>query len=210
MLLLRTVFIAAIVLLLSNSQVNAVTVFTANLTGSQETPPNGSTATGSATFILNDAKTALSFTATIFGIDVNGLQTPGITADNLTAAHIHCCQPLGSPTPAPVVWGFFGSPFNDNNPDDSPNPQHVIPFASGVGGTFSGKWDLPEGNNTTLTAQLPGILANLAYINFHTSAFPSGEIRGQILLTPEPTTLCLLGIGLLALGRVLRKHRIRP
>ena len=56
----------------------------------------------------------------------------------------------------------------------------VTPFARGVGGTIFSKWDRDEGNNTTLTAQLPNILAGLSYINFHTVRLPGGEIRGQI------------------------------
>ena len=75
----------------------------------------------------------------------------------------------------PVVWGFFGNPFNDNNPND----QVVTPFAMAVGGTFSGKWDAPEGNGTTLAAQLANLRAGHAYINFHTVQFGGGEIRGN-------------------------------
>ena len=101
-------------------------------------------------------------------------------------------------TNAPVVWGFFGSPFNDNNPND----QVFTPFATGVGGTISGKWDAPEGNNTTLAAQLPNILSGNSYINFHTVQFGGGEIRGA-LVVPEPSTILLFGVGTLglALGR---------
>jgi hypothetical protein len=182
--------LALIFLLALHSPAHGVTIFSADLTGSQEFPPNGSLATGFATFILNDAQTALTFQATIFGIDVTGTQTPGTSADNLVAAHIHCCTPPGAN--ASVVWGFFGTPFNDNNPNDSV----VIPFLNGVGGAFSGKWDLPEGNNTTLTAQLPGILAGNSYINFHTTTFPGGEIRGQITPVPEPATVFLIGFGM--------------
>jgi hypothetical protein len=69
------------------------------------------------------------------------------------------------------------------------------------GGTFTGVWDVNEGNGgTTLTAQLPGILSGLSYINFHTVQFFGGEIRGQILKVSEPSALILLGIGLLILG----------
>jgi hypothetical protein len=72
------------------------------------------------------------------------------------------------------VWGFFGAPFNDNNPND----QVFFPNA-GVGGTFSGKWDAPEGNGTTLAAQLSNLREGRAYINFHTRQFGGGEIRGN-------------------------------
>ena len=62
----------------------------------------------------------------------------------------------------------------------------------------------PEGNNTTLAAQLPGIFAGLSYINFHTIQFTGGEIRGQILQVAEPDTLSLLGIGFLAFAFINR------
>ena len=57
----------------------------------------------------------------------------------------------------------------------------MTPFTTEVGGVFSGKWDAPEGNNTTLSAQLDNILTGRSYINFHTTQFPGGEIRGAIV-----------------------------
>jgi len=184
--------ILAVVLLAVPHRANAVTMITATVTGSQEVPPNPSTASGLATFVLNDAMTALTFSATIFGLDFTGSRTPD-PLDNLIAAHIHAPAPPG--VNAGVVWGFFGAPFNDNNPND----QVVTPFGIGVGGMISGKWDLPEGNTTTLAAQLPNILAGNSYINFHTVQFPGGEIRGQIDQVPEPAGLILIGAGLAGL-----------
>jgi len=84
-----------------------------------------------------------------------------------------------------------------------PTDTVITPFPTGVGGTVSTKWDAPEGNNTTLTAQLPNILADLSYINFHTVQFPTGEIRGQIIASvPEPSTLSLLGFGIAGLAGI--------
>ena len=155
-------------------------VFVARLEGGQENPPNASTARGYAAFFLNQEQTALRFFVTVAGLDFTGTQTadPG---DNLVAAHIHAPAPRGMN--AGVRFGFFGQPFNDTNPNDVV----VIPFASGVGGTIFSKWDRAEGNNTTLTAQLPNILAGLSYINFHTTRLPGGEIRGQIEENPQVT-----------------------
>jgi uncharacterized protein (TIGR03118 family) len=161
-----------------------VRMFTVNLTNDQEVPPTNPTASGggprpasfgTATFQLNSAQTAMTFSATINNIDVTGNQTPGDTNDNLVAAHIHAGPTVVPGVNGPVVWGFFGNPFNDNNPND----QVVSPFSTGVGGAFSGKWDAPEGNGTTLAAQLPNIRGGHAYINFHTAQFTGGEIRGN-------------------------------
>jgi glucose/arabinose dehydrogenase len=155
-------------------------VFVARLEGSQEVPANSSTAKGYAAFFLNREMTALTFMATVTGLDFTGTQTadPG---DDLLAAHIHAPAPRGAN--AGVRFGFFGLPFNDTNPNDVV----VTPFASGVGGTVFSKWDLAEGNNTTLTDQLPNILAGQSYINFHTRRLPGGEIRGQIEENPQVT-----------------------
>jgi glucose/arabinose dehydrogenase len=155
-------------------------VFVARLDGSQENPANSSTARGFATFFLNRDMTELSFTVTVAGLDFTGSQTAD-PADDLLAAHIHAAAARG--TNAGVRFGFFGTPFNDTNPNDVV----VTPFEDGVGGTITSKWDLTEGNNTTLAAQLPSILAGQSYINFHTRRIPSGEIRGQIEENPEVT-----------------------
>jgi glucose/arabinose dehydrogenase len=155
-------------------------VFIARLDGAQETPPVSTSARGYAAFFLNPEMTSLTFTATVAGIDFTGAQTAD-PLDNLTAAHIHAPGSRGER--AGVVWGFIGTPFNDTNPTDTV----VTPFASGVGGTVTSKWDLTEGNNTTLAAQLPNILAGRSYINFHTQRFPGGEVRGQIEENPQVT-----------------------
>jgi len=204
---LLTVFLIPLAVLAASNGGHAATILFANITNAQENPPTVPTTStgaprpasfGTATFILNDAQTAMTFTAQIFNIDVTGTQTPDVN-DNLAAAHIHAAANVAPGVNGPVVWGFFGAPFNDTTPDDSPNPAHVIPFATGVGGSFSGKWDAPEGNATTLAAQLQFILTGHAYINFHTTQFGGGEIRGLIsVVTPEPSSIVLLGFGTMA------------
>ena len=210
MLRMRTILIAASMILFSSAIASANTILVATLTNSQENPPTNPTtlagvprvSSGTAMFVLNDAMTSMTFTATIFGIDFTGTQSADPN-DNLVAAHIHAA-PLGTPTTnAPVVWGFFGNPFNDNNPNDVV----VIPFPNGVGAIISGKWDAPEGNGTTLAAQLPNILSGNSYINFHTTQFGGGEIRGAITLVPEPTGLVLLAAGMLGLLGFHWRHR---
>ena len=205
-------FVAALVLAFA-CEARAELILLATLTHAQETV-QGSLVTnpggaprplsfGNAEFVLNDAQTQMTMTATIFNIDVNGSQTPTDSNDNLVAAHIHVGA--GPGVNAPVRWGFFGTPDNDTNPDNLV----VTPFASGVGGTFTSIWNQPEGNaGTTLTSNLPQILAGLSYINFHTVQFGGGEIRGQIIPTPEPASLVIWGMTALAAGLVARR-RIR-
>jgi CHRD domain len=187
-------------------------VLNATLTNDQEVPPPiviPTTSTGAprpasfgtAIFNLNESLTAMSMTATISNIDVTGSQTPD-TNDNLLAAHIHASPTVTPSTNGPVVWGFFGMPFNNTIPDDT---DAVTPFASGVGGVFTATWNAPEGNNgTTLTAQLDNILTGRSYINFHTMQFPGGEIRGAIV--PEASsTLAMLAAALVALLGLRRR-----
>jgi len=142
----------------------------------------------------------MTMNVTIFNIDVTGTQTPNDTNDNLVNAHIHNPLPPGGGT-APVVWGFFGSPFNDKAPNDFV----LTPFTTGVGGTFVGTWNASEGNGTTLTAQLPNLLNGRAYINFHTVQFGGGEIRGQIV--PEPASALVLPLAGAVLASARRRRR---
>jgi hypothetical protein len=145
---------------------------------------------GTATFVLNAAETAMTMIAEVHNIDFTGTQTAD-NFDNLTVAHIHGSGLEPPPATRPVVWGFIGTPFNDTTPTDTV----VTPFVTGVGGTVTSKWDLPEGQNTTLDAQIQNILNARTYLNFHTVQFSGGEVRGTLLVIPEPTALLLVALA---------------
>lgn len=210
-----SLLIFAAALIAGRTPCGAAVVLHANITHDQETVQGILTTSignlrplsfGTATFVLNDAMTSLTFTATIHNIDITGSQTPDPN-DNLSAAHIHAAVNTAPGINAPVVWGFFGAPDNDNNPDNLV----ITPFSSGVGGTFTSTWDAPEGNGgTNLTLQLTNILASHSYINFHTVQFPGGEIRGTITPVPEGgATALMLGFALLGVVGFRRSWQAR-
>ena len=49
-------------------------------------------------------------------------------------------------------------------------------------------------------ALIAGIEGGMTYFNIHTTAFPGGEIRGQLNAVPLPGALPLFATGLGALG----------
>jgi hypothetical protein len=99
-------------------------------------------------FLINDAMTSMTFTATVTGIDFTGLQTPNDPNDNLVAAHIHAGPTAIPGMNAGVVWGFFGNPFNDNNLNDG-----EYSSSTGVGGTISGNGSGRKWNHACPVAQ---------------------------------------------------------
>ncbi len=58
---------------------------------------------------------------------------------------------------------------------------------------------------TVTTQQINDLEAGLWYVNWNSSSFPGGEIRGQIIPVPEPSVLALLGTGAL-LACVFRRR----
>lgn len=166
--------------------------FTATLNGGAENPPNNSPGTGIATVVYDDDTHRLSI-ETAFS---------DLTAGT-TVAHIHCCAPFpANVMPATTVPSFPG-------------------FPSGVTeGSFEGTFDLTlessfnpdflelHGDNVSAAeaALAAGLASGQAYLNIHTTAFPSGEIRGILRSVPEPHALSAVGLALVMLIAARTRH----
>ena len=169
--------------------------FAATLTGAQEVPPTGSAGVGSALVTLDTATNMLTV-----NVSFAGLGSPS------TASHIHCCAPLGTnamvatavPTfpgfPLGVTTGTYLMTF-DLTASSTYNPA----FVTAHGGTVAG----------AQAAFIAGLTSGQTYLNIHTMQFGGGEIRGQLLATPEPASLVLLTTGIIGASGVLRRRRKR-
>ena len=160
--------------------INAATiVFIATLSGANEVPPNGSPATGSGTFTLDDVANTLAVNESF----------SGLTAPD-TAAHIHCCALPGTNTPVVLSFTAFF-------------PTGV------TAGTFNHTFTLATDlSGITVAAFISGLKSSQAYANIHDANFPGGEIRGQLIaVVPEPASLGLFafGAGCLLIARRLRR-----
>ena len=63
------------------------------------------------------------------------------------------------------------------------------------------------GSATITETQEGQLLSGLWYINIHSTAFPAGEIRGQVQVVPIPAAAWLFGSGLLGMIGIARRKK---
>lgn len=158
------------------------------LTGSQEVPPAITPATGSGTFTLN-ADNTFTFEVTYFGL-IRGL----------TVAHIH-----GSATPGVGLPGSNAGVLVNIVGGAIPPGISATPGAGSTSGTLLGS------NVAASPTFLSALALGQTYFNIHSSAFPGGELRGQIPAIsspiPEPGSVLLMLGGLAVLAAGIRHRR---
>jgi len=155
------------------------TTFTVDLTGTQETPPNASAASGAGVVVWDSDTSTAAYEFIVSGLDFGpalGLAPmTAITDDDVTAMHFHNGD---RGVAAPVVFGQF-------NPAQDADLQ-VLMNDDGSW-DISGVWDMTDTATVPITdfavlldSASPGLDVPL-YWNIHTTAFPAGEIRGQLV-----------------------------
>src|SRR6266481_3282341 len=147
--------------------------FGLNLSGANEVPPVSPAGTGFATVLLDPTAQTIQVSATFSGL-----------TSNTTAAHIHCCAPLGTNAivatllpafpefPLGVTSGTYPAHTLDLTMASSYNPA----FITAHGGTVA----------QAEADFIAGILAGQSYLNIHTMNNMGGEIRAQLPGVPGP------------------------
>ena len=172
------------VLLLASVAHASIVTLSGTLSGANESPANASPATGFASFTVDTVALTINE-----NISFSGLSAPD------TAAHIHCCVPIGGntgvATAVPVLPGF---------PVGVTSGTYANQMFSLLDPAFYNPAFITANGGTVFSAEpvfLAGLLSGQAYFNIHDANFPGGEVRA--FLTPEPGTLILVGLALAGL-----------
>ncbi len=160
-----------------------------------------------ASFLLSTAR-AQTLT---FGVELDGFQevppnsSPGVGDAELTldtsSGYVNIVANGGS------YQDLLGnsSAVSINGPAGyGTNAAVLIVLTLASPGTTSGTF---SGNGTLSGANMAAMIATDTYINLRSNVYPSGEIRGQIVLIPEPSSMALVALGSLGGFSVLRRRR---
>jgi len=114
----------------------------------------------------------------VYGIIASGLQeVPAVTTTASGAGAFTLNTSTGALSGSVTVTGMTATMAHIHEGEAGVNGGVLLGLTAGA----DGMWSVPA--NTMLTAEQMGVMADGGlYTNFHSDAFPSGEIRGQITL----------------------------
>lgn len=201
-------------LLLGSALVGAAATFTyrADLTADQVVadPAISSSATATAIMTLTTGGTGgptLSYQIEFNGLDVSEtVPRPTLSGPDslIRAIHVHI-GPVGGG--GPHALNIYGFPREDDADLVVSESEALVSGLWDDGDeNFNGDGTRDAGDSISLTNALTDLQSGNLYIQVHTMLHRGGEIRGQILLVPEPTSLSLLVLSALPL---LSRRRLR-
>jgi CHRD domain/PEP-CTERM motif len=181
--ILRVSFLAVFFLGVAGTSRADFLYYTAVLNGANESPSNGSPGTGSALVSIDTLANTMRVQVIFSGL------TAGVTASHIhSATAVAGTGTAGVATTTPTFTGFpsgVTSGSYDNTFDMTLASSYNPAFVTANGGTTA----------SAEAALFAGIAAGKAYLNIHTKAIPSGEIRGFLTAVPEPSGFVLMGLG---------------
>ncbi len=184
----RALTVAAAVMSLTGAASAHELVFTTQMSGPAESPPNASAGTGTSTVTFDLDLSTMRVQAVFSGL-----------TGNVSAAHIHAptaaagLGTAGVATPTPTFPSFpLGNTFGtyDQTFDLTLASSYNAGFITASGGTVA------QAMNRLIFAFSDG----KAYLNIHSSLFPGGEIRGFYVPAPG-AVVAFAAAGLVASRR---------
>jgi hypothetical protein len=165
-------------LMLVGASAQAQISFVSWLDGASERPnPVHTSARGYATGTLSGGPGNYVFTYTLSFWDLSG---------DLQMGHIHVGPPEGTGPVRHFLDGLMMGVRAD---------------------VLNGDWRFDDNPLPLTDALAQSLLSGNTYFNLHTTTFPGGEIRGQIVAVPEPGVMPLLATGALVLGGAARRRQ---
>jgi Ca2+-binding RTX toxin-like protein len=138
-----------------------------------------SSATGFAILTLNETQTALDYSIKFNGINLVEDPTQRTQPQDLTKLHLHLGE-IGAN--GPHLLNIFGLPSEDDRDLMVDYEQEKL----------TGKWDdsdaslIEQGSPMSskfLSTNLEVLMSGQSHLKVHTNAYPTGELRGQVLPT---------------------------
>jgi hypothetical protein len=202
----KTGLLALLAAALCASAPAATIVYTVDMSGANEAPPNASVGTGSGYVKFDTTLNTMHVHLTFADVAVLPFGT-----GNSTNSHIHCCTALpftataGVATVTPTFPGFPGGPgVHGGTYDHTFDLTMASTYNTNAGAFFANNGGTAAGAEAALLA---GAAAGKAYWNVHSSLLPGGEIRGFLIAAPEPATFVFTGLGLVV--AMLARKRLK-
>lgn len=181
-------------LAMGTTPAGAVTVYHTVLSSLNQVPPQESSASGTGELTLASDDNSFSVV-----IDYAGLSS------SIEGAHVHCCASASGNAPIAVAFSL---------PAGNPSTGVITgTYNLTLASTYTSDFLTLAGGTATAarTYFLNGLTSGLAYLNVHSTAFPAGEIRGQLPAmaaggVPEPSSWAMIITGFALVGGTMRRR----